>query len=146
MKFKNVLSFVLLTSLVLAFGCNGTTETVTPTGPTIPTYTVDFIVQVCDEGIDQSCQDDNSLQVVPSADIYLYDSQEKRDAGQQEIAKGVTTISGTYAFSGLEAGDYFYTVIHPSPNLVEGNGVEQLMVRISPNTSKVVAEVLFFKE
>ncbi len=144
MQSKLVLFLLFFVPVFINYSCQKSETTEHPKPPT-PNHSVEFTVKVCDQNIDVTCQEVSALQIVPGAEIYLYDSQEKRDAGQQEIGFGITTISGIYTFSGLEAGDFFYTAIHPSPNTIEGDGKEKSMVRISPNAFNLKVEILYLK-
>jgi len=138
MKTKNL---IFLFPLFVLFGCQKEADT-GGEDPGTKTYTVVFTTLTCDRELNLNCQDVASKTITPIVEIYFFESEYEREEGELVFKNGVTDAGGKLSFTGLEAGDYFYTALHPHPHEVQ-NDVINHFVRISPNTYRVSEEVLF---
>ncbi|MCR9287664.1 MAG: hypothetical protein NXI23_09800 [Bacteroidetes bacterium] len=134
--------FLFLLFLFAVMSCGKDSDNVMEEDPIMTSYSATFRTIVCDQEIDIDCNAEDSKIAAPSVQIFLFESVQARDLGQQIVTEGVTDINGYIGFTGLEAKDYFYLAIHPDPTVVEA-ALIQHHIRISPNTPSLVEEVVF---
>ena len=111
MHLKSLLT-LLLCSLLL-FSCTKEEETSGGEAPPAVLGAAFFTVVNCtDTSVDPTCT--SSFEVLAASQIFLYTSAENREFNDPIYNQKLTGGEGTAEFSGLEGGDYFYTVQYPT--------------------------------